>query len=565
MKPSQFLKLLWGERPEGKILIWTLGDKRSHWISDPSEADQWDGKADVYHGLAKSAHVDRGATERVKPAESFGIPGLWIDVDYGEDHKRKNLPPTEFDAVEFIASIEIEPTVIVNSGNGRHLYWLFPEPEKLLTAETRLAAAELTEAWNRHIQHLADKRGWWVDSVYDLSRILRLPNTVNAKEPTDIKQVEVIKSDGPRHSYEWWRERISEYRRRDASEARAGVSTPEKPATPLESNRADAVGELSLDAEKPIGDWFHTMLELMPDARATYEHRKPLPSNDDSMSAYDLALASYAVAHGRSDQDIADMIIYHRRTKGDADDLEKGARVDYVQRTIVRARNGNTDAPVTKEQIEEKPIKDVLDQLGVSVKRIVKLVDDHGDAGRYRLETPDGNIEMGGIDTITSESKWRNIIADATQVLPKRVPRGTWDSMAQRLLDIVVTLRPGDPGHPQTQTEVVETVEWLRDYFNTHGFAVIDDGSVVVDGEQSEEDIGVVIERRIPFQITGERHIFIDHLIKWVDANRGVRLMQRIMGSRLRDAGMENGRTYLGGARVTTWFISDRDWSEIAF
>ena len=173
MKPSEFLKALWGERPDGRILIWTLKDKRSHWISEPTTADSWEGHDDVYTGMAKSAWVDRTPSERVLASQAFAIPGLWLDLDFGTEHKQHTYFPDEFATVEFIASIDAEATLIVNSGNGKHVYWLFPEPLKLLNAESRLAAAELIEAWHTHLRNITE---YHIDSTHDLARILRLPS-----------------------------------------------------------------------------------------------------------------------------------------------------------------------------------------------------------------------------------------------------------------------------------------------------------------------------------------------------------------------------------------------------
>ena len=559
MKPSTFLKTLWSEKPEGCILIWTLADKRSYWISDPADADRWEGKEDVYHGLAKAGDGKYSDVERVKASEAFAIPGLWCDFDYGENHKGKNYPVDEFALVDLMVKFD-EPTIVVGSGHGRHAYWLFDDPLKLLTSESRLAAAELVEAWQRHIADVAEP--YAVDSTYDLARVLRLPNTVNGKDSENVKPVRVIKADGPRQSYEWWRKRIADLR---ASRGASGISTPETFGTADSAQPAPTIEELRLDENVGIGAWWTEMLELMPDMRATFEHRKRLPSGDESMSAYDLALASYAVKANRSDQEIADIIMLHRKVRGDADDVKKATRDDYVARTIVMARQNNIGAPVTMEQIDDLPVTDVFERLGLKgVKRVVQLLDQEGNPLDFRLEMDVGNIHMTAAD-ILSEAKWRAVIFKATLIVTKNVPRGTWSNVARRIAEIVVRLRPGDPGHPESVSELDETREWMRDYFNAKGLVAIDDGTITVDGEQTEENVGVVIEQRRPFAMTNERHLFIDDFVKWVDASRGNRLTQRMMGERLRDAGMESDRTYLGGSRVRTWFISDQDWARVAF
>lgn len=54
------------------------------------------------------------------------------------------------------------------------------------------------------------------------------------------------------------------------------------------------------------------------------------------MSEYDLALCSLAAQAGLTDQQLADLIALHRRTYDPSD--PKQARLDYVQRTVAKAR-----------------------------------------------------------------------------------------------------------------------------------------------------------------------------------------------------------------------------------
>ena len=351
----EFLKLLWGNGDQsGKILIWSLNTKRSLWLKTPSQAARFQSQPNIFTGMAKSADVERSPTERTLASDAYMVPGFWLDVDYGNSgHERRNLPPTEADALELIAAIPWEPTAIISSGHGRHCYYLFPTPLKLATDDKRQEFAELIERFQSHVKALAAKRGWWIDSTADLARVMRLPGTINTK--SDPVPCEIIKSDGPRKRIDWWVDTLK------------CVETPTQPATAQNGRSGATVGELTLDPDVNLGDWFDLMCEAKPEIRDVFEHRKKL--NDESLSAYDLSLASHAAIAGRPDQQIADIIIVHRRRHGNADDIEKGLRDDYIVRTIAKAK---ADAPITESQLAEKTIDQVLAYLRAPIKRIVE-------------------------------------------------------------------------------------------------------------------------------------------------------------------------------------------------
>ena len=57
------------------------------------------------------------------------VPGLWFDLDlaYGQ-HAASTLPATDAEALDFLATLPAEPSLIVHSGGGLYGYWLFKEP-----------------------------------------------------------------------------------------------------------------------------------------------------------------------------------------------------------------------------------------------------------------------------------------------------------------------------------------------------------------------------------------------------------------------------------------------------
>ena len=95
------------------------------------------------------------------------ISCLWADIDSTE--------PTWSD-------FEYRPHIVVKSGNGYHLYWLI-EPIKITSKEE----VEKVEGIMRGISEKIK-----ADNTSDITRILRIPETYNNKDPNNPKKVEIV-------------------------------------------------------------------------------------------------------------------------------------------------------------------------------------------------------------------------------------------------------------------------------------------------------------------------------------------------------------------------------------
>jgi hypothetical protein len=144
---------------------------------------------DVYFGVGLQERPlqdgKRGDAESV-----IAMPGFVADIDIQDahTHAQGNLPPNSEAAMVVLRASGLEPSIIVQSGHGLHGYWLFSQP-LLIDPENRervkRAAANL-HAVNAAAAH---ERGWKIDNVSDLARILRLAGTVNWKDPENPKLV----------------------------------------------------------------------------------------------------------------------------------------------------------------------------------------------------------------------------------------------------------------------------------------------------------------------------------------------------------------------------------------
>lgn len=319
MNSTEFLTALWGPAPNGFILQWSLKSKRSHYIQRPAGLMPARGEPDLYTGVGLAAS-DLGPHRRPTNESVAGIAGLWADIDVngGPDNKT-GACETWDDALE-TAQLLAEPTIIVHSGYGLQAWWLFDEGHwRFRTRGEQKMAARAAAQWQKLLR---DRGGHGLDYTHDLARVLRLPGTTNAKGGGS-RPVEVL-DEGPRHTRDELLDIAS-----GAGEVESGFATTLSP-----------IAVISPDRERGV-IVARQLAERSPRFARTLEHeRDDLPS----MSEYDLALASMAVLAGYPDQAIADLVSYHRLSVGD----KKGERIDYIARTVARARQG-------EKQLETQP------------------------------------------------------------------------------------------------------------------------------------------------------------------------------------------------------------------
>lgn len=133
-------------------------------------------RENVYFGVCPRETNLSGKKTNIKYVVS-----LWSDIDYGyEGHKKKPKFNTEEEAMAEIARFTLKPSIIVNSGHGFQCYWLLKRPIEI----TNVAHIEGI------IKGISHRLGG--DSTQDISRVLRVPGTINIKIPKNPKTVRII-------------------------------------------------------------------------------------------------------------------------------------------------------------------------------------------------------------------------------------------------------------------------------------------------------------------------------------------------------------------------------------
>ena len=213
---QQFLRDLFHGCADGNITVTTLpGARCIHLpvaeVDKAAEVIERLGKeSNTYYNLALRkdglGDFNRGGEEDVQT-----VVAMFSDIDVkGPAHKQTDLPETKEEVDDFLASLPLKPTYIIESGNGVHAIWLLDEPYNLTDPDSLLRIKGISHGFGAYLMREGRKWGWKLDPVQDITRMLRAPGTLN------------FKSDPPREC------RVTEY-----NDVRYPLSTFEQYKAPV--------------------------------------------------------------------------------------------------------------------------------------------------------------------------------------------------------------------------------------------------------------------------------------------------------------------------------------------
>ncbi len=172
---------------------------------------------------------------------------LWADVDAKQHGGSKEAALAALHDLD----AKLPPSIIVDSGNGYHGYWLLSQPVEV-TAANRRSLTSLLERLQSAVGS---------DPVHDLARVMRLPGSINAKDPNSPKPCRILEETDHRYTL---------------AEVEAALDCP----SPHASRR-----EGMPDAGRPID----RVLALLQDTRPRGKGWKALcPGHDDHTPSLDV-------------------------------------------------------------------------------------------------------------------------------------------------------------------------------------------------------------------------------------------------------------------------------------
>jgi hypothetical protein len=597
-KITEFLELLYPDEMHETV---ALSNRHALAIWDKAGGTSWlqDGTTAAQEVAARSLdgdayfHVCLHSWELVKEAnpdadfrKSRGcatsatvIPGLWADIDHkGGAHKREALPESLGQIMSVLEGFPLEPTAVVDTGGGVHVYWLFADPLILSTHDQRQLAYEANQRLQLALRDLFAAKGMeGVDFAHDLARVLRLPGTINHKYGKTVTMLPMYDGDRPRYSLDRMVEVLPELPA-ESERAHDASSTPAVAVEGL-TIRGDGKAPERLTEMLAMGYADPTLEQTWRRERKVYRGTGPRNGTlaDSSASSYTLSLAMRMLALGDwSDQELADAIVAWRTMHGE---MVKGGRLmstAELQRRVgltiskarewagrmtpdnfdmqpldsksedpvselarselaMRADSREDTAPVEVPGDDERDhlLGKISEAIGTRIVRVEREVIDTSTGGVYTLVLPpesgssvEERVEIGQASALLNPIVVRAKVLDGTGRMIARMKPQKWDPIALAIRECAIT--PHD-----TETMQESYRDMLREYLQRN----LEESATSLAG-------GTNSRRPVVLPSSNRAAIKSGHLAEWASMRPGMEQRTGRSWSRvLRSAGLGKSQT----------------------
>lgn len=493
----RFLRDVFPAATDGYIGIWVKATdnsvKDSYWFpaNSPDDAFETIDRTAVHYEVYFHLAIHRNPTpsnQRGTIAGSIATPGLWLDLDWRDDgaHKKQNLPPDLDACLSLIADLPFKPSIVIHSGHGLQVYWLFRELWYFDDDAERGRAGVLGARLTSWVRARAKARGWDVDSAHDLGHVFRLPGTINHKR--GAVAVAVYSSCDARYNPSDFDEFLPEAEYRE------------------QNGHVPSIADVTVNIEaSPPFDRFQAALENLPKFRGSWERtRKDL--QDQSNSGWDMSLASIVVPAGWTDQEITDLLVASRRKHHADTSLSRS----YLEHTLRRARmgSGHFQAMATLESSGAPDDPDVALRLlsGALQAPISGAVRRGRDGATYALLIDGTEVTLGSSSALQRQGSVRSAIYDATGQMFPVVKPNAWFKVCDAIARVAAFVDHPD-GSPITEIEGY-VADYVRDAY----------------AGRSEQPWQAALPTGEPFWRDGRVWIHVDALRSHLALTRGLRL-----------------------------------------
>lgn len=351
----------------------------------------------IYYGVLT------GKEESGDKFSCLEMPGISVDIDAKDFESKHGAWEHIF---RTIARTGLEPTFIIDSGNGYHLYFLF---SKFEVVESKVDIPR----FEGYVNGVGELFGG--DYTHNLNRVMRLPGFDNLKDPSNPKPCKIVSSNpGLRYNlsdFENYRVEVKESHMNNDLEIK--------------------------DTPTEIPKRFFDLLEQDTKLRETWEgKRKDL--NDKSGSGMDMALGDALIRNGFTDAEIAKILTEAPYPK------ENQRTEDYLKHTISKAKQFMDDGCAEKRQ----------EELSTTVERMIK----------QRKPRTDILGEISKLKFATEREDWLRKLKDSTGSTLEALREDLAKITNNRRVDKVGAEKPSQPQDPlgeYTEEEITKARDIL--------------------------------------------------------------------------------------------------------
>jgi hypothetical protein len=507
------------------VQLWRKSDHKTFTFQALDPAAAWvDGNSetDCYMAAGLAAKATAPNKRRATKQQVVGIAGVWADIDINGGPEGKRGAARDLDEALDLCEVLLQPTVLVNSGYGLQAWWLFDDGVWTFNDTTeRDAAQKVVAGFQGALKAEAKRRGYTIDSTFDLARLMRVPGGSNHKGPSAVP-VELLDDGGPRHS-------------RSKVEAVGEEYQHVKPSG-LSLISGEGVEIEVKDHAQPNMTKLMQLWELDQDFKDNWNHNKTTKNAHWSMSEYEFSFVNVFTAGGWTDQEICDALVFHRLYHEPGDPKGKN-RAERIAQTIgkVRATRQYEDDSVSEETDREQAADELaaiagdggLDPVrtigifnrvlkGPEVKTLVQKGRDP-ETCRYVLALANGDEVPLTPDQLFNAEQFRNRFAVVTKFRPKRLKGDKWDEVVQALLDAA------DLHEDVEDTRGHRATEWVRAYTE----------------RRTSSDKDAACQANDPFTQSGNLYIPLGPFHQWLRKVQGERVADPDVRAYLEAAGFE--------------------------
>lgn len=445
---TPFLEGFYGDAisQESRFAIWTKHNRAHVWCSSiEAAAKSVQPDRDTYFTMAV---YPRGITKRTQD-NALGIFGVWLDIDCEKDNGEKDYFKTTDKALEWVTK-ELDGywTWIVHSGGGLHVYLMFDEPFWIENDEDRYRARHLVKAWHRWVDGRCPHT---IDSLIDLSRVMRLPGTINTR------------TGGVCHLI-------------DESQKVISFSELEELLPEVELDDEERTVS-AIDGEVNISE-LKRQLQLLQESDSTFDStwRRARRLKDSSPSGYCMSLANLLCASGFHDGQIIAALRLWRDAQTDAKEKPDSWYLSTVNRARANTKGEVVGNKVTAALEEDDPsshldgISAVLSRQVKSIeKRIIPEFRGQKEKSSYVFYFEEGGtLVIPDTDTLMKQERMRAIAFEEAGVMIRRLKGNKWDDFLALVLSSKTDVMEAEEGNRAFNilNELHHFVEKKRDLSN---------------------------------------------------------------------------------------------------